>query len=195
MPTTYYWWAVYYRPSIYEEVGIEPPQTWDELLASCDALYEAGYVPFTIGTKFRWTAAAWFDYLNMRINGPEFHIDLMLGKESYDDPRVKAVFDHWAQLFEHNCFIENAAAYSWQEALDFMVQGDAASYLMGQFITDSFPDELEEDLDFYRFPIINPDVPIGEDAPTDGFFISAKAPNVEQAKDLIAYLGSAKRKR
>ena len=152
LPTTYYWWAVYYRPSIYEEVGIEPPQTWDELLTACDALNEAGYVPFTIGTKFRWTAAAWFDYLNMRINGPEFHIDLMLGKESYADPRVKDVFEHWKQLFEHNCFIENPAAYSWQEALDFMIQDEAASYLMGQFITDSFPDEMEDDLDFYPVP-------------------------------------------
>lgn len=189
VPTTFYWWAVYYRPSIYEEVGITPPETWDDLLASCDALNEAGYIPFTIGTKFRWTAAAWFDYLNMRINGPEFHIDLMLGKESYDDPRVVEVFEHWRQLFEHNCFVDNAAAYSWQEALDFMVQGDAASYLMGQFITDSFPDEMEDDLDFYRFPIINPDVPIGEDAPTDGYFVAASAPNPELAKQFMAFLG------
>jgi ABC-type glycerol-3-phosphate transport system substrate-binding protein len=191
LPTTYYWWAVYYRPSMYEAAGVEPPQTWDELLSACDALNEAGYAPFTIGTKFRWTAAAWFDYLNMRINGPEFHISLMLGNESYSDPRVKDVFEHWKQLFEHNCFIENPAAYSWQEALDFMIQDEAASYLMGQFIADSFPDEMEDDLDFYQFPIINPDVPIGEDAPTDGYFLPASAPESDLAKQFLAFLGSA----
>lgn len=190
VPTSYYWWAIYYRPSIYQEVGLEPPTTWEELLNACDVLNEAGYIPFTIGTKFRWTAAAWFDYLNMRINGPEFHINLMLGKERYDDPRVKDVFEHWKQLFEHRCFVENAAAYSWQEALDFMVQGDAASYLMGAFITDSYPDELEDDLDFYRFPIINPDVPIGEDAPTDGYFAAAKAPHPKAAKAFLAFVGN-----
>lgn len=191
MPTSYYWWAIYYRPSIFEEAGIEStPETWDDLLATCDALNAAGYAPFTIGTKYRWTAAAWFDYINMRVNGPQFHLDLMLLKESYTDPRVKEVFTYWDQLFEHNCFIEDPAAYSWQEALDFMVQDEAGMYLMGGFITDSYPDEMEDDLDFFRFPIINPDVLIGEDAPTDGYFMSVNARNPEGGKEFLAFLGS-----
>lgn len=191
MPTSYYWWAVYYRPSIFEEVGLEAPiETWDELLNACDVLNEAGYAPFTIGTKYRWTWAAWFDYINMRLNGPQFHLDLMLLEESYLDERVTAVFEAWAQLAEHNCFISDPAAYSWDEALSFMVQGDAAMYLMGQFITDSYPDELEEDLDFFRFPIIDPNMPIGEDAPTDGYFLAANAGNLDGAKQFLAFLGS-----
>lgn len=191
LPTSYYWWAVYYRPSLFEQAGIaEVPETWDEFLAACDALNAAGITPITIGARFKWPAAAWFDYLNMRINGPEFHINLMLLQESYTDERVRAVFDYWNQLFEHNCFIEDAAAYDWQEAIDPMVQGDAAMYLMGQFIVDSYPDEMEDDLDFFRFPIINPDVPIGEDAPTDGYFIAANARNLEGGKEFLAFLGS-----
>ncbi len=191
LPTSYYWWAVYYRPSLFEQAGIaEVPETWDEFLAACDALNAAGITPITIGARFKWPAAAWFDYLNMRINGPEFHINLMLLQESYTDERVRAVFDYWNQLFEHDCFIEDAAAYDWQEAIDPMVQGDAAMYLMGQFIVDSYPDEMEDDLDFFRFPIINPDVPIGEDAPTDGYFIAANARNLEGGKEFLAFLGS-----
>lgn len=191
LPTSYYWWAVYYRPSIFEEVGVEAPiETWDELLAACDAFNAAGIAPFAIGTKFRWPAAAWFDYINMRTNGPQFHIDLMLLKESYEDERVKQTFAHWQELLDHNCFIEDPAAYDWNEALDIMVQDEAAMYLMGGFITDSFPDELESDLDFFRFPIINPDMPIGEDAPTDGYFMSANAANPEGAKEVLMYLGS-----
>jgi ABC-type glycerol-3-phosphate transport system substrate-binding protein len=191
LPTSYYWWAIYYSKSAFEQAGIEKaPETWDELLATCDTLNDAGYTPFTIGTKYRWTAAAWFDYLNMRINGPQFHIDLMLLKESYTDERLIPVFEAWKQLFDHNCFIEDPAAYSWQEALDFMIQGDAAMYLMGQFILDSYPDEMEGDLDFFRFPVIDPDVPIGEDAPTDGYFVSANARNLDGAMDFMAFLGS-----
>jgi len=114
----------------------------------------------------------------------------MLLKESYLDERVKAVFDTWAQLAEHDCFIDDPAAYTWQTALDFMIQGEAAMYLMGGFITDSYPDELEEDLDFFRFPVINPDVPIGEDAPTDGYFMAAYAGNLEGGKQFLAFLGS-----
>jgi multiple sugar transport system substrate-binding protein/raffinose/stachyose/melibiose transport system substrate-binding protein len=62
--------------------------------------------------------------------------------------------------------------------------------LMGDFIRDSLPDEIEEDLGFFRFPIIDPSVPIGEDAPTDGFFIAANSQNPEAAKRYMAYLGS-----
>jgi multiple sugar transport system substrate-binding protein/raffinose/stachyose/melibiose transport system substrate-binding protein len=191
VPLEWYWWAMFYRKSILEEHGIEPPETWDEMLQACDTLNEAGITPITIGTKYRWTAAAWFDYINMRLNGPEFHLNLMLGKESYDDPRVRAVFEKWRELFDHNCFIDNAAAYSWQEGLDPLNQGDAAMYLMGQFILDSTAEEVNDDMDFFRFPIIDPAMPIGEDAPTDGYFMSVNANNVDGGKEFLSFMGSA----
>jgi multiple sugar transport system substrate-binding protein/raffinose/stachyose/melibiose transport system substrate-binding protein len=191
LATSYYSWGVYYRPSLFEDAGITAvPTTWEELLGACDSLNAAGITPITIGTLFRWPWAGWFDYINMRLNGPEFHINLMLLKESYTDDRVKAVFAKWRELFDHDCFIDDPAAYDWQNAVDFMVQGDAAMYLMGDFMRSAYPDELEEDLDFFQFPIINPDVPIGEDAPTDGYFIAANARNAEGAKAFLAFLGS-----
>ncbi len=191
LPASWYWWAVYYSKSTFAEYGIEEPETWEEFLQVCETLKENGVAPIAIGTKYRWTAAAWFDYLNMRVNGPEFHIDLMLGKESYDDPRVLTVFtDYWQPLIENEYFIDDPAAYSWSEALQFMITGDAAMYLMGDFIRDSYPDELEDDLGFFRFPIIDPSVPIGEDAPTDGFFIAAQSQHPEAAKQFLAFLGS-----
>jgi ABC-type glycerol-3-phosphate transport system substrate-binding protein len=179
LPSSYYWWAIYYRPSLFEQAGIAAaPETFDELLQACDALNAAGITPITIGARFKWPAAAWFDYLNMRTNGPEFHIDLMDLEIPYNDPRVKAAFENWQKLIDANCFIDDPAAYDWQEAVDPMVQGEAAMYLMGGFIVDSYPDEAEADLDFFRFPVINPDVPIGEDAPTDGYFMAANAGNL-----------------
>ena len=33
-----------------------------------------------------------FDILNLRLNGYDFHVDLMAGKEKWTDPKVKAVF-------------------------------------------------------------------------------------------------------
>ncbi len=190
VPTSYYWWAMYFRTSIMEANGVTPPATWDELLAACDTFNAAGIVPITIGTQAPWTAAAWFDFLNMRINGPEFHINLMRLQESYTDERVVAVFDHWRQLYEHNCFLPDSAAYDWQGGLDFMNRGEAAMYLMGGFITDSVPDDIESDYDFAMFPVINPDVPIGIDAPTDAYFMSVNAPNPQGAFDFLAFLGS-----
>ena len=191
LPSSWYWWAVYYRTDIFEEYGLEPPETWEEFLEVCETLKANGVTPITIGTKYRWTAAAWFDYLNMRVNGPEFHINLMLGKESYDDPRVLKVFtDYWAPLIENGFFIEDPAAYAWAEAIPFMLDGEAAMYLMGDFLRDSYPDEDEANLDFFRFPIIDPDMPIGEDAPTDGSFMAADAQHAEDAKAFLGFLGS-----
>lgn len=192
LPTSWYWWAIYYRPSVFEAHGLEPPTTWDEFMNVCEVLQSNGVTPITIGTKYRWTAAAWFDYLNMRVNGPEFHIDLMLGKESYTDPRVRRVFtDYWGPMIEAGYFIENPASYAWAEAIPFMADESAGMYLMGDFIRDSFPEELIDDLDFFQFPIIDAGVPIGEDAPTDGYFIPANAQNPKAAKEFLAYIGSA----
>ena len=56
-------------------------------------------------------------------------------------------------------------------------------YLMGQFILDEVPEEVAPDVDFFQFPIIDPSVPIGEDAPTDGYFIANAAQNPEGAKE------------
>jgi multiple sugar transport system substrate-binding protein/raffinose/stachyose/melibiose transport system substrate-binding protein len=191
LPSSTYWWAIYYRPSLFARAGIEaPPQTWDDLLAACDKLNAAGVTPFTIGTRAPWPAAAWFDYINMRLNGPEFHTQVTDLKVPYTDPRIRAVFDYWRQLFDHDCFIDNPAAFDWQEAVTPMAQGQAAMFLMGAFITGSYPDDLETDLDFFRFPTITPGVPIGEDAPTNGYFVPLNAGNSEAALQFLAFLGS-----
>lgn len=190
LPTSYYWWAVYYNKAVFAKYNLQPPKTWDEFLAVCETLKKNGVTPITIGAKAPWTAAGWFDYLNMRTNGPEFHINLMLGKEKYDDPRVKKTFENWKVLLDKGYFVANAASYEWAEVLPDFVQGKSAMYLMGQFVMDSIPKENQKDFDFFRFPIMDPKIPIGEDAPTDGFFAAAKAPHPEQAKLFLAFLNS-----
>lgn len=190
VPSSYYWWAVYYRTDIYDEVGIEVPETWDHFLDNCRALDAAGYIPVTIGTRFRWPAGGWFDYLNMRVNGPEFHIRLLDGLESYESEEVRNTFAHWKQAIDAGCFIDNPSAYNWQEAAEFMIQREAAMYLMGQFIMDVTPEETQPFFDFFRFPIIDPSLPVGEDAPTDGWFVAANAANMENAKAFAGFLGS-----
>jgi len=73
VPYTYYQWGIYYRKDVFEENGIDVPGNWEELLAASAKLKEAGIAPFTIGTKFLWTAAGVFDYLNLRTNGYDVH--------------------------------------------------------------------------------------------------------------------------
>ena len=189
VPTTYYQWGVYYRKDIFEKLGIEIPKTYEEYLAACAKIKEAGIAPVTIGTKYLWTAAGWFDYMNMRTNGLDFHISLMDGKESYEDDRVKATFANWNKMVEPGYFIKDHATYSWQEALPFLLKGEAAMYLIGNFVTPQLGDQ-EENVGFFQFPIIDPEMDIGEDAPMDTVHIPAKAKNKEDARKFLAYLAN-----
>ncbi|MGF1476257.1 MAG: ABC transporter substrate-binding protein [Geminicoccaceae bacterium] len=191
VPYAYYQWGIYYRKDLFEQVGAEVPTTWDEFLEVGQKLNDAGIKPVTIGTKFLWTAAGWFDYLNIRTNGLDFHIELTDGKIPYTDDRVKKTFEHWKQLIDAGFFIDNHATYSWQEAQPFLYQGNAAMYLIGNFIVPQVPEEMVENIGFFQFPVIDPAVGIGEDAPTDTIHIPARAQNKEDARKFLAFVARA----
>ena len=193
VPYSYYQWGIYYRKDIFDILELEEPQTWDELLAACGKMKEQGVTPFTIGTKFLWTAGGWFDYLNMRTNGYDFHMALTAGEVEWTDERVRATFENWATLIKMGAFIDDHQTYSWQEALPFMVNGEAAAYLMGNFAVAPLREAGLDDskLDFYQFPAINPDVELAEDAPTDTFHIPSNAANKEAAKEFLKFVVSA----
>ena len=113
---------------------------------------------------------------------------LMAGEVPYTDPKVKDVFTKWAELVEPGYYIDNHTSYSWQEAQPFLYQGKAAMYLIGNFIVPNFPAELDGKMGFFQFPVINPEVGMYEDAPTDILAIPAKAKNKEDAKKFLAYV-------
>ncbi|MGR5176339.1 ABC transporter substrate-binding protein [Vibrio parahaemolyticus] len=191
VPYTYYQWGVYYRKDLFDKYGIAEPTTWDELKAAAATLKQNNVTPFTIGTKYLWTAAGWFDYLNLRTNGLDFHIELMDGKVPYTDQRVKNTFAKWAELVEPGYFLENHASYSWQEAQPFLYNGQAAMYLMGNFITPNFPAELDGKMGFFQFPAINEGVGMAEDAPMDTLHIPSKATNKDDARKFLAFVARA----
>ncbi len=193
VPYTYYQWGVYYRKDIYEELGLSEPSNWDEFKANCQAVIDSGKKCFTLGSKFLWTAAGWFDYLNMRTNGYDFHAALTNGEVEWTDDRVKATFANWRELLDMGAFIDDHTAYSWQESLPFMTNGDAAAILKGNFAVAPLREAGLDDskLDFHQFPAINPDVALAEDAPTDTFHIPANASNKDNAKAFLKFVVSA----
>ncbi|MCB1498819.1 MAG: extracellular solute-binding protein [Bauldia sp.] len=190
VPYTYYQWGVYYRKDIFEQNGIAVPKTWAEFVAACEKLKAAGITPIAIGTKALWPTGGWFDYLDLRVNGYEFHMDLTAGKIPYTDPRVKAVFEKWGELVTPGYFLENHAALDWQDAMPQIVQGKAAMYLMGNFIVAPLKEAglTDDNLGFFQFPEITAGIPMSEDAPTDTLHIPSGAKNPEEAKKFLAYV-------
>ena len=193
VPYTYYQWGVYYREDIFDELGLKEPSTWEEEKANCAAIVASGRACYTIGTKFLWTAGGWFDYLNLRTNGYDFHMALTQGEVEWTDDRVRAVFAKWRELIDMGAFIANHQTYSWQEALPFIVNGEAAAYLMGNFSVAPMREAglTDDKLDFYQFVEITPGIAKAEDAPTDTFHIPANARNKEAAREFLRYVVSA----
>ena len=60
---------IFYNKVIFDEVGVEVPETIDELEAVCDKLIEAGYVPFSLANGSKWTGSMYFMYLVARHSG------------------------------------------------------------------------------------------------------------------------------
>ncbi|MBV1703287.1 MAG: extracellular solute-binding protein, partial [Hyphomicrobiales bacterium] len=192
VPQSYYQWGIYYRSDIFKKLGIATPKTWDELLAACATLKKNGITPFSLGSKALWPTAGWFDYLDLRVNGYAFHMDLTNGKIPWTDPRVKAVFAKWDDMVKNGYIMADHPAFDWQEAVPQMVQGKTAMYVMGNFAVAVMEQGgLKADqIDFMPFPTITPGLPPAEEAPIDSFHIPAKAKDMADAKKFLAYLGS-----
>jgi multiple sugar transport system substrate-binding protein len=190
VPYSYYQWGVYYRKDIFDKLGLSEPKTWDEMLSACDVMTENGVTPFTIGTKYLWTAAGVFDYLNLRTNGYDVHNGLTAGEIKYTDDRIRATFANWETMLERCSFVNNHATMSWQEAIAPFANGDAAMYVMGNFAVDGFKNAglSEDQIDFFQFPEITPGLPRAEEAPADALFIPSKAKNKEDARLFLAFV-------
>lgn len=190
VPYSYYQWGVYYRKDIFDDNNIAEPKTWDELLTACDTLKAAGVTPFTIGTKFLWTAAGVFDYLNLRTNGYEVHNALTAGEIKYTDPRIRKTFENWQTMMERCSFIDNHATMSWQDAVAPFSKGEAAMYVMGNFSVSAYKDAglTDDQIDFFQFPEITPGLARAEEAPADALFIPSGAKNKEDAKKFLAFI-------
>jgi multiple sugar transport system substrate-binding protein len=189
VPYTYYHIGVYYRRDLFEQAGIgEPPASWGELLEACDRLKAQGIDPIAVGSKDLWPAAGWFDYLDLRLNGYDFHMALMSGKVPYTDPRVRAVFATWRELLDRGCFVDHHVGMTWQESQALLYRGTAAMMLIGNFITPNFPPEVRDRMEFFRFPEITPGLGRYEEAPMNSVHIPARARNKLAARKFLAFV-------
>jgi multiple sugar transport system substrate-binding protein len=183
VPYTYYPVGLYYRRDL-----TDAPGTWADLLAACERLRAQGLEPIAIGTKELWPAAGWFDYLNLRANGHAFHMQLMAGRVSYADPRVRAVFGHWRELLQRGCFSGGHASSTWQEAQALMVQGRSAMMLIGHFAVARIPQDVRPRFGFAAFPVLRPEHARDEEAPVNTLHIPAGARNRADALRFLAYV-------
>jgi multiple sugar transport system substrate-binding protein len=193
VPQSWYPWGLHYRKSMVAELGLDPENiaTFDDMIKMFDAMKKKGLVGFAAGDKGGWEAMGTFDIINARVNGYQFHVDLLAGREKWTDQRVIDVFKQWELLLPYTN--KNVLDLEWDGAMQLLLQKKAGTTLMGSWFGGNFKEKSQEDYDdlwIVPFPEINPEHGVDTiDAPIDGFCVAANGGNTEVGKDFIKFAG------
>jgi multiple sugar transport system substrate-binding protein len=188
MPLSYYGWGMFYRKSLFRRLGLTPPATWAEFIDVGKRLQDAKITPTAVGAGDGWPAAAWFDYLNLRINGIDFHRKLLAGEIRFTHPKVRQVLVQWRELLVQNFFLPETTALGWDSPLPYLYRNQVGMVLMGGFSTAKFPPELADDIGFFPFPSLSTAMPQYEDAPLDIAVLPTRGKNADAANRFLSFL-------
>lgn len=192
VPNYNYPWGFFYRKSLWQERGYPAPKTFDELTTLCATMQKDGLIPIGFADKDGWPAMGTFDYLNMRLNGFQFHLDLCAHKESWDQKKISEVFDAWRALLPYQD--PAALGQTWQDAAKSLEAKKTGMYLLGAFLTQQFTDpQVLADIDFLPFPELAVEGQDAIEAPIDGFMLSKKGGQNQAARDFVEFIGTAER--
>ncbi|MCC9077750.1 ABC transporter substrate-binding protein [Litorilinea aerophila] len=198
LPAGYAWSALYYNRARFEQMGLTPPATWDELLAVADVLQSQGITPFALPGDDAWATSLWFDYLILRLYGADVHQALARGQLPFDDARVRTVLETWQLLFDRGYFLEHPERLSTLEsALALVEHGEsglmdatAGMALLGPGALDDLPANFREQLAFAPFPSLDSTIPRAEVLVTLGMVAPMDAPHLPEAMTFLAFLAS-----
>jgi len=190
VPIYNYPWVVFYNKSVFASKGYKVPTTWDEFTALAKQMQSDGLVPLAFAEKDGWPALGTFDILNLRINGFDYHTQLMQHKVPWTDKGVTAVFDHWRELMPY--LQKGANGRIWEDAAKALENKQAGMMFQGSNqVAANYTAAHLADLDFFPYPAINEQW--GQDfmdAPADGFMMPKKGKNKDAAKAVLEYIGT-----
>ncbi|WP_370980810.1 ABC transporter substrate-binding protein [Agaribacterium sp. ZY112] len=189
IPVSSLYSGLYYNTKVFEKYQIKPPTTWQETLDSCKILRKNNVDLFNLGSKTAWLTHGWFDYINLRVNGLTFHRELLSGKISFTDPRVKDSLSHWKELLVNQCFNANHQAYDKLQAFPRMVHGFSAM-TMADSTSHNLPQAKLRDIDVVEFPQIKEGIPNYTLAPIDVFIVPAYINMTAEMEDLLLYIAN-----
>lgn len=91
--------GAFYNVGVFEELGLEEPETWDDFIAVLDALAEAGYIPLGNPALDTWMLPILHDAVAAsRYGGPEFQEAVLAGDTDFTDEAYVASIQVLADL-------------------------------------------------------------------------------------------------
>lgn len=187
---------VYYNKAIFEQYGLEIPQTYEEFKSIVKTLSDNGIAPVALGNKDRWTGSLWYMYLADRIGGQESLAEAITGAGSFKDDALVQAAAEVQSLVDSNAFVKGYNGLSNEEAKSEFLNGKAAMYMMGTWELPNFttnediPQEFRDSVGFFKFPTVdggkgNVDSWVG--GPGVGLFIAENSAVKEEAKKFVEY--------
>jgi ABC-type glycerol-3-phosphate transport system substrate-binding protein len=186
--------VMWYRASLFHRLGVRPPRTWDEFLATCGHLRSAGTIPLAIGNRELWPGGNFAAYLVAQRAGVSRYNQVLglQGGTRLDDPAFVAAFERLAELRQRGYLNQGVSGIGTDEARSLLAQGRAAIHPIGDWLVSEADAEDAADLDAFRLPHL-PDQ-AGDDntllALTTGYMIARATPHPAEAKALLRHLAS-----
>lgn len=151
--------AIWYKTEHLEKAGITPPATWEEFIASFDALREAGYAyPVVIAGKF-WAHTEYFETLLLRTAGVETMGQLARHEIAWTDPKVKAALMKFKEMLDAGCCADPATILATDPPYDPLFTANETNYMLyGMWTNNRLKSDyqLEEGVDYsiFQFPAL-----------------------------------------
>jgi alpha-glucoside transport system substrate-binding protein len=156
--------TVWYRPDAFEQAGVEPPESWDELVERAGTIADSGLTPVAIAGGDGWTLTDWFENVYLRVAGAEKYTQLANHEIPWTDPTVVTSLETLAELWGNPRLISGGAQGALQTSFPQSVTKvfgtqDAALVYEGDFVAGVIAGETDatvgEDALFFPFPAVD----------------------------------------
>ena len=192
VPTTFNIVAMFANMDMLAEVGWDHvPETYEDLIACCDALVAAGKIPFGCAGMETWCVTEYLEPIIIKTIGYEDLGKIFAGEATWNDPDIAAAVDTFQDMINKGYFDPDGIVLGNDEVKANFLAGQTAFYQNGSWNTGEI-----NDADFTAavalFPVMNEErssyfQTIG--GPSDSLAVCASSKNVELAAEAAVELG------
>lgn len=127
--------GMFYNKAIFEEVGIEVPQTWAEMEAAVGSLQTAGYdTPIGLGGADKWPISHWQSMLFGRYAGPEGIENVLFSDGAWTDEPFVQASAKLQQISADGWFGPSPVAIGYGELMDRFWAGEIPMTFTGPWV-------------------------------------------------------------
>lgn len=157
--------VVYANHAILDELGLEYPETFEDMINQVPTIREAGYYPISMGNKDQWVVNSWLlSLLVDRTGGPQWFMDAAKGKNgaTFNDEAFVKTLEIIQTMCEEDLFSPGVNQMGNGEADQEFYQGKSVYLIDAGWRTGGMDSQLSkefnENIQMHVFPAISGEV-------------------------------------